>query len=190
MYSPTSSPCPVGWRVAAPASSEQPGRRQDLWSTSREQLVIYASLRRGVFFAADFGCLRARWRCAHPSDTVVARAVVRLASLRRWCAYPSTAAGARCGAGLLRWPARVRLYVHGPGTLHVHEKKRGGWRRGALSRWCLCFRALGDYSVCLSRRRNSSATPPTSGLITLSSGGRESDRSRLDQGTSECSHVR
>ena len=59
-----------------------------------------------------------------PSDTVVARAVVRLASLRRWCAYPSTAAGARCGAGLLRWPARVRLYVHGP--VHCMCRKKNG----------------------------------------------------------------
>ena len=61
-----------------------------------------------------------------PSETVVARAVVRLVPLRKWCAYPSTATGARCGAGLLRWPARVRLYVHGPGTLHVHGKTKTG----------------------------------------------------------------
>ena len=44
--------------------------------------------------------LRARWRCAYPSVTAVARTVVRLAPLWRWCAYPSTATGVRCGAGL------------------------------------------------------------------------------------------
>ena len=67
--------------------------------------------------------LRARWRCAYPSVTVVARTVVRLAPLWRWCAYPSTATGARCGAGLLRWPARVRLRAWA--LLHVHAKNSG-----------------------------------------------------------------
>ena len=42
----------------------------------------------------------------------------------------------------------------GPVRCMCMQKTWGGWRRGALGRWCLCLRALGDYSVCLLRRRN------------------------------------